>query len=96
MGTLHVLESARQIDSVQAIVNVTTDKCYDNREWTWGYREDEPMGGHDPYSSSKGCAELVSVAYRKSFLREAGIAMATAPDSMMPGRTKQHEQWGAV
>ena len=78
MGTVHVLEAARRAGSVRAIVNITTDKCYDNREWAWGYREDEPMGGHDPYSSSKGCAELVSSAYRKSFLKEAGIAMATA------------------
>lgn len=78
MGTVHVLEAARQVGSVKAIVNITTDKCYENREWVWGYREDEPMGGHDPYSNSKGCAELVSSAYRKSFLEEAGIAMATA------------------
>jgi CDP-glucose 4,6-dehydratase len=78
MGTLHVLEAARYAGSVRAIVNITTDKCYDNREWAWGYREDEPMGGHDPYSSSKGCAELVSSAYRKSFLQDAGIALATA------------------
>jgi len=78
MGTVHVLEAARQVDSVKAIVNVTSDKCYENREWVWGYREDEPMGGHDPYSNSKGCAELVSLAYRKSFLTDAGIAMATA------------------
>jgi CDP-glucose 4,6-dehydratase len=78
MGTVHVLEAARHAGSVRAIVNITTDKCYENREWVWGYRESEPMGGHDPYSSSKGCAELVSSAYRKSFLQEAGIAMATA------------------
>lgn len=78
MGTVHVLEAARHSGSVKAIVNITTDKCYENREWVWGYREDEPMGGHDPYSSSKGCAELVSSAYRKSFLQDAGIAMATA------------------
>lgn len=78
MGTVHVLEAARFCGSVKAIVNITTDKCYDNREWVWGYREDEPMGGHDPYSSSKACAELVSQAYRKSFLKEAHIAMATA------------------
>ena len=77
MGTLHVLEAARHIRSVKAIVNITTDKCYENREWVWGYREDEPMGGHDPYSSSKGCAELVSSAYRKSFLKDVGIALAT-------------------
>ncbi len=78
MGTVHVLEAARHAGSVRAIVNITTDKCYDNREWAWGYREDEAMGGHDPYSSSKGCAELVSSAYRKSFLKDAGIGMATA------------------
>jgi len=78
MGSVHVLEAARHVGSVKAIVNVTTDKCYENREWVWGYREDEPMGGHDPYSNSKGCVELVASAYRKSFLKEAGIAMATA------------------
>lgn len=77
MGTVHVLEAARHAGSVKAIVNITTDKCYENREWAWGYREDEPMGGHDPYSNSKGCAELVSSAYRKSFMQQAGIAMAT-------------------
>ena len=78
MGTVHVLEAARQAGSVRAIVNITTDKCYENQEWVWGYRESDPMGGHDPYSSSKGCAELVSSAYRNSFLKEAGIALATA------------------
>lgn len=78
MGTLHVLEAARHSGSVKAIVNVTTDKCYENREWVWGYREDEPMGGHDPYSNSKGCSELVSSSYRRSFLAREGIAMATA------------------
>lgn len=78
MGTVHVLEASRQTDSVKALVNVTTDKCYENREWVWGYRENEPMGGHDPYSSSKGCSELVSNAYRLSFLKDAGIALGTA------------------
>jgi CDP-glucose 4,6-dehydratase len=78
MGTVNVLEAARHAGSVRAIVNITTDKCYDNREWAWGYREDEAMGGYDPYSSSKGCSELVSSAYRKSFLKDAGIAIATA------------------
>lgn len=78
MGTVHVLEAAREAGSVRAIVNVTTDKCYENHEWPWGYRENEPMGGHDPYSSSKGCAELVSSAYRKSFLEAAGIHLGTA------------------
>ena len=78
MGTVHVLEAARNAGSVRAIVNVTTDKCYENKEWVWGYREDEPMGGHDPYSNSKGCSELVTSAYRRSFLQEKGIALASA------------------
>ena len=78
MGTVHVLEAARHAGSVRCVVCVTTDKCYENREWEWGYREDEPMGGHDPYSNSKGCAELVTSAYRRSFLRDAGIAVASA------------------
>ena len=67
LGTVNVLEAARGTPSVRAIVNVTSDKCYENREWVWGYREHEAMGGHDPYSSSKGCAELVAAAYRRSF-----------------------------
>jgi CDP-glucose 4,6-dehydratase len=67
MGTVHVLESTRAIDSVRATVVVTTDKCYENKEWVWGYRENEPMGGYDPYSNSKGCAELVTSAYRQSY-----------------------------
>ncbi len=67
IGTVNVLESARYCKNLKAIVSVTTDKCYENREWDWGYRENEPMGGHDPYSNSKGCAELVTSAYRSSF-----------------------------
>ena len=67
MGTVHVLESARTIDSVRATVVITTDKCYENKEWVWGYRENESMGGYDPYSNSKGCAELVTSAYRQSY-----------------------------
>jgi CDP-glucose 4,6-dehydratase len=67
MGTVHVLESTRAIDSVRASVVITTDKCYENKEWVWGYRENEPMGGFDPYSNSKGCAELVTAAYRQSY-----------------------------
>lgn len=67
MGTAHVLEAARQVGGVAAIVCVTSDKCYDNREWAWAYRESDPLGGHDPYSSSKGCAELVVGAYRDSY-----------------------------
>jgi CDP-glucose 4,6-dehydratase len=67
MGTVHLLEAIRAADTVRATVIVTTDKCYENKEWVWGYRENEPMGGHDPYSSSKGCAELVTSAYIRSF-----------------------------
>ena len=78
MGTVHVLESARHSAKVKAIVVVTTDKCYDNKEWNWGYRENESMGGHDPYSNSKGCAELVTSAYRTSFLKGQGKAVASA------------------
>lgn len=78
MGTVHVLEAARRCSSVRCIVNVTTDKCYENREWEWGYRENEPMGGHDPYSNSKGCSELVTSAYRRSFFQKSGVALASA------------------
>ena len=79
MGTVHLLDAVRQCPSVRAVVNVTTDKCYENREWVWGYRENEPMGGFDPYSSSKGCAELVTAAYRSSFFTvQHGAAVATA------------------
>ncbi|MCR6629411.1 MAG: CDP-glucose 4,6-dehydratase [Magnetospirillum sp.] len=77
MGTVNVLEAARRADGVEAVVVVTSDKCYENRELLWGQRETDPMGGHDPYSSSKGCAELVASAYARSFLTEAGIATAT-------------------
>ena len=78
MGTVNLLEAVRQSDCVRAVVNVTTDKCYENREWPWGYRENEPLGGHDPYSSSKGCAELVTSAYRASFFKGSGVAVASA------------------
>ena len=74
MGTVHVLEAARQCSNLKTIVNVTTDKCYENQEWVWGYRESEPMGGHDPYSNSKGCSELVTAAYRNSFFNTADAA----------------------
>jgi CDP-glucose 4,6-dehydratase len=78
MGTVNVLEAVRATPSIKAVVNVTTDKCYENCEWPWGYRENEAMGGFDPYSSSKGCAELVTSAYRRSFLDSAGVALASA------------------
>lgn len=82
MGTVNLLEAVRQTGSVRAVVNITSDKCYENREWLWGYRENEPMGGHDPYSSSKGCAELVTAAYRNSFFNpnayaHHGVAIAS-------------------
>lgn len=82
MGTVHVLEALRQVRGLRSVVSVTTDKCYENREWVWGYREDEAMGGYDPYSSSKGCAELVTSAYRRSFFNpekyeEHGVALAS-------------------
>jgi CDP-glucose 4,6-dehydratase len=67
MGTVNVLEAVRQLGGVRAVVIVTSDKCYQNNEWPWGYREIDPMGGHDPYSASKGCAELVAAAFRSSF-----------------------------
>lgn len=78
LGTVNLLEAARQSSCIQAVVNITTDKCYENKEWIWAYREDEPMGGHDPYSSSKGCAELVTASYRNSFYANAGIGLASA------------------
>ena len=82
MGTVHLLEVVRQTPGVKAVVNITTDKCYENREWVWGYRENEPMGGHDTYSNSKGCAELVSASFRASFFNASnyaqhGVAVAT-------------------
>jgi CDP-glucose 4,6-dehydratase len=74
MGLIHVLDAARSTASVRAIVNVTSDKCYENRERIWAYREDEQMGGADPYSASKGCAELVTAAYRRSYFSCKGGA----------------------
>lgn len=83
MGTVHLLEAVRGCPSVKAVVNVTTDKCYENNEWDWGYRENDRLGGFDPYSNSKACAELVTAAYRSSFLNPSeydrhGVAIATA------------------
>lgn len=79
MGTVNLLEAVRRTTGIKAVIVVTTDKCYENREWVWGYREDEPLGGHDPYSSSKASAELVSAAYRRSFFAEKpeGPSLAT-------------------
>ncbi len=83
IGTANLLEAVRVTGGVRACVSVTSDKCYENREWVWGYRENDPMGGHDPYSSSKGCAELVTAAYRQSFFHpdrhaEHQVALASA------------------
>ncbi len=79
MGTAHLLEAARQVDGLRAIVVITTDKCYENREWVYPYRETDPLGGHDPYSASKACAEIVAASYRASFFGKEGVvAVATA------------------
>jgi len=77
LGTVNVLEAARQAGTIKAIVNITTDKCYENKEWLWPYRENDRLGGHDPYSASKACAEIAAAAYRNSFLTEAGIHLAS-------------------
>lgn len=78
MGTVHLLEAVRQTPSVQVVLNITTDKCYDNREWVWGYREQDSLGGYDPYSNSKACSELVTSSYRNSFFSQSSVAIATA------------------
>lgn len=78
MGTVNILEAARQVGTVQAIVNITTDKCYENNEWLWPYRENDRLGGHDPYSASKACAEIAVAAFRNSFLADAKIHLASA------------------
>jgi CDP-glucose 4,6-dehydratase len=83
MGTVNLLDAVRQVPGIKAILNVTTDKCYENREWFWGYRENEPMGGYDPYSNSKGCSELVTSSFRSSFFNTKdynnhGVALASA------------------
>jgi CDP-glucose 4,6-dehydratase len=76
MGTVHVLEAVRSTSTVRCVLVVTSDKCYENREWPWAYRETDALGGHDPYSSSKGCAELVAAAYRRSFFPMIATARA--------------------
>lgn len=76
-GTMNLLEACRKVDSVRAVVVVTSDKCYQNREWSWGYREDEALGGEDPYSASKAATELLAHCWRASFLRGQGVALAT-------------------
>ena len=78
MGTVNILECVRLSNCVRSFLNVTTDKVYQNREWVWGYREDEPLDGFDPYSNSKSCSELVTHSYLQSFFQNAGIAISTA------------------
>ena len=77
MGTVNVLEAARHCDTVKTIINVTTDKCYENKEWLWGYREEDRLGGRDPYSNSKACSELVTQSFKDSFFYEKKIGIAT-------------------
>lgn len=112
MGTAHLLEAVRSVDSVQAVVVVTTDKVYDNREWIYPYRETDPLGGHDPYSASKGAAEIVTASYRDSFFHDSGgghaarIATARAgnvigggdwaPDRLVPDCLRAFAQTGVV
>ena len=78
MGTVNILECIRQTDSVRSFLNVTTDKVYHNREWEWGYREDDPLDGFDPYSNSKSCSELVTHSYKNSFFMDGAPAVSTA------------------
>ena len=83
LGTVHLFEAVRKCDSVKVVINVTTDKCYENKEWLWSYRENETLGGYDPYSNSKACSELVTASYRSSFFNPAeyeqhGVAIASA------------------
>ena len=79
MGTVNVLEAARSVKSVRLVLIITTDKCYENRDWVWGYRETDALGGHDPYSNSKACAELVTGAYRDSFFNDGeGVKILSA------------------
>jgi len=78
MGTINLLEAVRETDSVKVVIVVTSDKCYENKEWIYGYREIDPIGGYDPYSSSKGCAELIVSAYRRSYFDSLGVALSSA------------------
>lgn len=91
-GTVNVLEAVRRTNSVRAVVNITSDKCYENREWVWGYRENDPLGGQDPYSASKGCAEIIFAAYLRSFFsksasggRQIGAASCRAGNAIGGG-----------
>ena len=96
IGTVNLLEAVRSVSSVRAVVNITSDKCYENREQIWGYREDDRMGGFDPYSSSKGCAELVTAAYTRSFFppEKYGADHRTALASVRAGNVLGGGDWG--
>ncbi|MDQ8004334.1 MAG: CDP-glucose 4,6-dehydratase [Pedobacter sp.] len=105
MGTVNFFEAVRATSSIKVAVNVTTDKCYDNKEWVWGYRENDPMGGKDPYSASKGCSELITSSYLESFFKQSGtcnIASARAgnvigggdwaPDRIIPDYFRAYQK----
>ena len=95
MGTLNVFEACRETESVRAVINVTSDKCYENREWARGYREEDAMGGHDPYSSSKGCSELLTASYRNSYFNNAefGVKHQTLLASCRAGNVIGGGDW---
>ncbi len=93
IGTANVLEAVRHTASVRAVVVVTTDKCYLNREWLWGYRETDPLGGHDPYSSSKACAEILAASYRDSFFSETAGARPVALATVRAGNVIGGGDW---
>jgi CDP-glucose 4,6-dehydratase len=94
-GTVNVFEAVRKTPSVKVLVNITSDKCYENREWIWGYRENDPMGGHDPYSASKGCSELIFNAYRRSFfLKSAAQDRTIGAASARAGNVIGGGDWG--
>jgi len=96
MGTINILETVRKTKSVKVCVIITTDKCYENKEWVYGYRETDPLGGYDPYSSSKGCAELVTAAYRQTFFnsKDFNITHNVALSSVRAGNIMGGGDWG--
>ncbi|MCX7738949.1 MAG: CDP-glucose 4,6-dehydratase [Hydrogenothermaceae bacterium] len=95
IGTLNLFEAVRECDSVRVVINVTSDKCYENKEWVYGYREEDPMGGYDPYSSSKGCAELLTSAYRNSFFnpKDYGVKHNVSVASVRAGNVIGGGDW---
>ncbi|MFH1058032.1 MAG: CDP-glucose 4,6-dehydratase [Pseudomonadota bacterium] len=95
MGTVNLLEACRAVDGLKAVVVVTSDKCYENREWAWGYRESDPLGGRDPYSASKGCAEIATAAYRRSFFQAAAGGHPALVASARAGNVIGGGDWGA-